>query len=123
LHSTTAPSSASPQPLFLHASDPKFNAARLFTTSSVLGADPKHSHVPTRGADGTPSWIYTHPAEDVALISGVERIMWEETRWVACELEGMLSDWWGLKDVCENVVDFFEEFLNTDKGRAQEVKL
>ena len=78
------------------------------------------THIPTRGKDGKPSWIYTRPEEDVALIPGVERMMWEETRWVACELEGVLSDWWGLKAVCGNVVDYFEDFLDTEEGRIQE---
>jgi len=128
IYNTTASSSASQQPLpfFLHASDPKFNAARLFTTEtapSSFGTKPDQEHIPTRGADGKPSWMYTHPEEDVALIPGVERIMWEETRWVACELEGVLSDWWGLKDVCKNVVDYFEGFLDTEDGRAHEVRL
>lgn len=125
-HNTTSSSSANPQPLFLHASDPKFNAARLFTTeptTSFSGTNPDQKHVPTRGADGKMSWIYTHPEEDVALIPGVERMMWEETRWVACELEGVLSDWWGLNDVCGNVVDYFEGFLDTEEGRRKEVKL
>jgi len=124
-HNITASSSASQQPLpfFLHASDPKFNAARLFTTEntpSPFGAKPGSEHIPTRGKDGRLSWIYTHPEEDVALIPGVERMMWEETRWVACELEGVLSDWWGLKDVCGNVVHYFDAYLDTEEGRKQE---
>jgi len=125
IHNTTASSSASQQPLpfFLHASDPKFNAARLFTNSTDSKTGLSTTHIPTRGKDGELSWIYTHPEEDVALISGVERMLWEETRWVACELEGVLSDWWGLKDVCKNVVEYFEGFLDTEEGRAQEVRL
>jgi hypothetical protein len=116
-------SSASPRPLLLHASDPKFNAARLFTTSTSPDTGIAATQIPTRGADGELSWIYTDPKEDVALIAGVERMMWEETRWVACELEGMLSDWWGLKDICRNVVDYVENFVDTEQARSQEARL
>ncbi|GAB7342389.1 hypothetical protein MBLNU457_g0605t1 [Dothideomycetes sp. NU457] len=101
------------RPYFVHTVNPKWNPVKLFGQH-----DEGHgfSNDATKNSKGEPSLAYVDPPEDVATVSWVERQLWEETRWVACELEHKFKGWKDKKDVCKNVQDWFKNFLDTPAG-------
>lgn len=101
------------RPYFFHTVNPKWNPVKLFGPH-----DEGHgfSNDATKNSEGEPSLAYIDPPEDVATVSWVERQLWEETRWVACELEHKFKGWKDKKDVCKNVQDWFKDFLDTPAG-------
>lgn len=110
-----------PRVLFLHANDPKWNPAKLFATGEFAGHGFKND--PTKNKDGENSWAFLDPKANVRLVDGVERKLWEESRWVACELEDKVVAWKGQTGICERVEKWFEEFLDTEEAEAQRVAL
>lgn len=46
-------------------------------------------------------------------------MVWEETRWVACQLEGRIGAWEGKTRqgvICRRLEDYFRDVLDTEKG-------
>jgi len=102
------------RPYFFHTVNPKWNPAKLFGPH-----DPNthgFSNDATKNSKGEPSLAYVDPAQDVATVSEVERLLWEETRWVACELEHKFKGWKDKTGICKNVKDWFINFLDTPAG-------
>lgn len=101
---------AAPRPFFLHCNSPKWNPKNVFDHVGVydLTWDVWQNEAPS----------FTHPPEAVAQISGVEKSMWEEVRWVACVLEGKFADWEGRDDVCANVQSYFDHVLEPISDEA-----
>lgn len=53
------------------------------------------------------------------MIKGVERMVWEETRWVACHLEEDIGVWKGKRRkgvICRRLEEYFRDVLDTDIG-------
>ena len=97
---------SSPRPLFLHANTPKWNPKNVFDHSMPYDL--------TRNIWGDQSPAFADPQEVVEeKIKGVENQMWEEVRWVACELEDkFLEREWREKDnKCGRVKQYFDAVL------------
>ena len=99
------PSSAPPiKALFIHANFPKVNPSTIFSDGG-----------PTRDADGKEIRIWIDRQEIVqGLGIGVEKRLWEEVKWTACELEGKFQDWKGKGDVCANVVRYMRSVFASE---------
>lgn len=96
-------------PFFLHMSTPKWDAKHVF--------DHVGEYDLTRDRSMAPAAAYRDPPEAAAQIVGVERMVWEEARWVACHLEDVLGWWEGKRgDICANIEKYFDEVLDTDLG-------
>lgn len=113
-------------PLFLHANDPKWNAERIFHSDGDNEGEPdlsKHGFFsnPTRLPDGSKSWIYKDPPDviDRFGVRALEKQLWEETRWVSCEVSGRLRIWKGKEWVCERVEAWVGEFVDTDEAAGE----
>ena len=91
------PSSAPPiKAFFVHANFPKVNPSTIFKEEGR-----------THDADGNDIRLWTESRETVqGLGFDVERRLWEEIQWTACELEGKFQDWKGEADICTNVVRY-----------------
>ncbi|KAK2762161.1 hypothetical protein FQN54_001169 [Arachnomyces sp. PD_36] len=100
LYRAKDPNSApSPPPLFINANSPRFNPARIF---DHVGNDP------TRGADGTDSRAWTAPKETMAEFGfDLEARLWEEIKWVACELQDRFDTWRGESGICGRVAKYY----------------
>jgi alpha 1,2-mannosyltransferase len=102
-----------PRPFFLHASLPKWNAKNVLTKAQP------HSLIYDR--KGVRSAGFRDPPEAAASIKGVERMMWEETRWVACEMNVTLKEWKQAvtkegRDFCAELKEHFEKVLDSPIG-------
>ena len=88
-----------PPPLFINANSPRFNPARIF---DHLGNDP------TRGADGTDSRAWTAPLQTIGEFGfDLEARLWEEIKWVACELQDRFDSWRGESGICGRVAKYY----------------
>lgn len=96
------------RPFFLHTNNPKWNSLKL--------TQPGSDHPAISTLDGTPSRAFLDPPEDVARVAGVERQLWEEARWVGCELETKFKDWKHEQGICQRLRDHFANFLDTPAG-------
>lgn len=96
-------------PFFLHMSTPKWDAKHVF--------DHVGEYDLTWDRSMNTAAAYRDPPETAAKISGVERMVWEEARWVACHLEEVLGWWEGKRgDICSRIEDYFDEVLDTELG-------
>jgi alpha 1,2-mannosyltransferase len=103
-----------PLPYFVHANTPKWNAKNVFDHSLPydLTWDLQHNEVSA----------FMVPKENVAEIAGVERQMWEELKWVGCELEHKFKDFEDSDKkghICEKIKDYFARVLDKDKPPEQ----
>ncbi|KAH8650986.1 mannosyltransferase putative-domain-containing protein [Xylariales sp. PMI_506] len=97
--------------LFLHMSTPKWDAFHVFDHVGVFDL--------TMDTHRNPAPAYRDTPQAVAKIKGVERMIWEEVRWVACNLEHVMGYWEGKRGhICEKVETYFRDVLNTEKGAA-----
>lgn len=96
-------------PFFLHMSTPKWDAKNVF--------DHVGEYDLTWDRSLEPAAAYRDPPEAAAKIEGVERMVWEEARWVACHLEDVLGWWEGARgEICTKIVAYFDEVLDTELG-------
>ena len=96
-------------PAFLHMSTPKWDAYHVFDHVGKydLSLDQRRQ----------PAAAYRDPPETADRIKGVERMIWEETRWVACNLEDTIGYWEGKRGkICQKMEEYFRETLDTDVG-------
>ena len=96
-----------PRPMFLHANTPKWNPKNVF--------DHVGEYDLTRNVWGDQAPAFADP-EDVVTKNGipeVERQMWDEVKWVACELEHSFTDpeWKARTDICARVHQYFDAVL------------
>ena len=97
------------RPFFLHMSMPKWDARTLLSQKGTYDV--------TRGPGRARTAAFKDPPSTAAKIRGVERMVWEETRWVACHLEYELRSWQGQEgQICKNMEAYFSEFLDARKG-------
>lgn len=98
------------RPMFLHMSVPKWDAFHVF--------DHVGPYDLTRDMKRKPAAAFRDLPEVVeAKLKGVERMVWEELRWVACNLENTLGYWDGKRGhICENVENYFKDVLNKEQG-------
>ncbi|KAL1881241.1 mannosyltransferase [Diaporthe australafricana] len=97
------------RPFFLHMMTPKWDAYHVFDHVGRydLTLDYKHQQAPA----------YQDPPNISARIKGVERMVWEETKWVACNLEEVIGYWEGKRGaICEKLEKYFSDVLDTEKG-------
>lgn len=88
-----------PPPLFVNANSPRFNPARIF---DHVGNDP------TRGPDGSDSRAWTAPKEIIDEFGfDLEARLWEEIKWVACELQDRFDSWRGESGICGRVAKYY----------------
>lgn len=83
-----------PRAFFIHAGDPEFNPGK-----DLLGSK-------LEGFNGRPTRLWTYPEEAMKRLGyDAERVFWEETMYVVCELKPGFESWRG-KDsegLCEGV--------------------
>lgn len=96
-------------PFFLHMSTPKWDAKHVFDHVGEYDFTWDKSHKAAAA--------YRDPPETASQIEGVERMVWEETRWVACHLENVIGWWEGKRgDICTRIEEYFEKVLDTEAG-------
>lgn len=96
-------------PFFLHMSTPKWDAHHVF--------DHVGKYDFTLDERRQPAPAYRDPPETADRIKGVERMVWEETRWVACNLEDTMGYWEGKRgQICQRLEEYFRDVLDTGKG-------
>lgn len=96
-------------PSFLHMSTPKWDACHVFDHVGRFDL--------TLDQRNEPASAYRDPPDSVGRIKGVERMVWEETRWVACNLEETIGSWEDKKGkICQTVEAYFRDVLDTDQG-------
>lgn len=97
------------QPFFLHMMTPKWDALHVF--------DHVGRYDLTLDYRNQQAAAYKDPPEVSARIRGVERMVWEETRWVACNLEHVIGYWEGKrKAICRKLEQYFSDVLDTEKA-------
>lgn len=102
------------RPLFMHASFPKWDAYILLAHVSQWSDMTKDIY-------GNPAAAFQDPEEDAVRIRGVERMAWEEARWVICNVGIKVKHWaQGGKakpeDVCEKVTVYIRNVLDGEVG-------
>ncbi|KAL4970173.1 mannosyltransferase putative-domain-containing protein [Aspergillus stella-maris] len=81
-----------PRAFFIHAGAPEFNPGY-----QLLGEK-------LRGFDGERTRLWTYPAEAMKRLGfDAEKVFWEETMKVTCEMEGKFKTWRGKKRLCDKV--------------------
>jgi alpha 1,2-mannosyltransferase len=98
------------RPMFLHMSVPKWDAYHVFDHAGPydLTRDMKRHRAPA--FRDMPDVVETK-------LKGVERMVWEELRWVGCNLENTLAYWEKKRGhICKNLDKYFKEVLNTQEG-------
>lgn len=97
------------QPFFLHMMTPKWDALHVF--------DHVGRYDLTLDYRNQQAAAYQDPPEVAARVKGVERMVWEETRWVACNLELVIGHWENKsKAICRKLEQYFRDVLDTDKA-------
>jgi alpha 1,2-mannosyltransferase len=98
------------RPFFLHMGTPKWDAYHV------------HDHVSaydfTLDTQKKKAAAFRDPPSAARKIQGVERMVWEETLWTACNLEDIIGYWEGKRGhICENNNRYFEELLDTEEAK------
>lgn len=97
------------RPFFLHMMTPKWDAHHVF--------DHVGRYDLTLNYKNQQAAAYQDPPEISARIKGVERMVWEETRWVACNLEDVIGYWEGKRGaICRKMEQYFRDVLDTEKA-------
>lgn len=97
------------RPFFLHMSTPKWDAHHVF--------DHVGRYDLTLDYKNHQAAAYQDPPETSARIKGVERMVWEETKWVACHLEDVIGYWQGKRgEICKKLEQYFKDVLDTEKA-------
>ena len=103
IHRNDSDVEASKRPFFLHANVPKLNPGNIFDLDNT----------PTKNAAGqyTRLWDYD---EHIMSVFGfdLEREIWEEMKWIGCELEGEFKDWQFRQGICANVTQYWHEVFD-----------
>lgn len=95
--------------LFLHMSAPKWDASQVF--------DHVGKYDLTWDTLRQPAAAFRDPPTTADRIKGVERMVWEEVRWVACKLEDIIGEWEGKRgNICKRLEDYFRDVLDTEAG-------
>lgn len=98
-------------PLFFHMSTPKWDAYHVF--------DHVGKYDFTWDGMRKPAAAFRDPPATADRIEGVERMVWEEVRWVACNLEDVIGYWEGKRgQICQRLEDYFRDVLDTEAGAA-----
>lgn len=102
------------RPFFLHMMTPKWDAYHVF--------DHVGRYDLTLDYKNQQAAAYQDPPEVSARIKGVERMVWEETKWVACHLEDVIGYWASKRGaICKKLEQHFKDVLDT--GKAAELGL
>lgn len=97
------------RPFFLHMMTPKWDAYHVF--DHVGRYDLTLNYKKEQAA------AYRDPPEASSRIKGVERMVWEETRWVACNMEEIIGYWKGKRGaICQKLDEYFRDVLDTEKA-------
>jgi len=96
------------RPLFIHANEPEFNPLWLVGK----GDDSREG---STWHDGQRSRIWPLEAPVMETLGGdIEKQLWEEAMWAACELEGKFAGWREYSDtksMCERVLDVWNDIF------------
>lgn len=96
-------------PFFFHMSTPKWDAHNVF--------DHVGKYDLTWDSQGRPAAAFRDPPATADMIKGVERMVWEEVRWVGCNLEEVIGHWEGKRgSICQKLEDYFRDVLDTEAG-------
>jgi alpha 1,2-mannosyltransferase len=94
---------AHPKPVFIHINLLKFNPGRVYDDTLIM-----------RWPNGSYRRAWTKEPETVALFgSDVERMYWQESKVVACELEHVFRDWYGKEDICTKATNHWNALFET----------
>jgi len=101
------------RPMFIHANEPEFNPRYL------VGKD-DDSRKGRTWHDGQRSriWPLEGPVMET-LGDDIEKQLWEEVMWAACELEGKFTSWKAYSDtksMCERVHDVWNDIFDPNFG-------
>ena len=103
------------RPFFVHANTPKWNAKNVLDISQP--------YTLTKNINGEDSPAFVTPAENAAEIPDVEKQMWEETKWVGCEMEDKFKDFQErLPGICQRLEDYYERVLSHRYGTSADQK-
>ncbi|KAH8658508.1 mannosyltransferase putative-domain-containing protein [Xylariales sp. PMI_506] len=101
------------QPLFMHASFPKWDPSILLDHISQWSDM-------TRDIHGHPAAAFQDPVEDAWSVKGVERMAWEEATWVACNLGPVIGHWNKKKQMttntCKRLTAYIQDVLDGEVG-------
>jgi len=100
-----------PAVIFLHANTPKWNPKHALD-------HPGGAFDLTLDALNEASPAFRDPPDVVGRIEGAERLLWEQVRWVGCELEHKLRNFEGERDICAKITEFFETRLDVGEEEA-----
>ena len=99
-----------PDVFFIHANFPKFNPATVF--------DKSHEVKPTFLDDGSYTRAWTIPEAVVEKFSAkvdIEKTLWREILWTACELETRFASWKNHHGICARVQDYWRHVFEPTK--------
>lgn len=90
----------SKRPFFLHANVPKMNPGSIFNLDRS----------PTKDANDNYARMWKYDAHIMAVFGfDLECQMWEEMKWIGCELEDKFKDWQGREGICTNVTQYWND--------------
>ena len=95
-----------PRPFFLHANLPKLNAARMLDEKTIY-------------QPGTETRIRIWGHEEAMrkmFGSDIERMVWNEMREMACELNTTMADFKGRANICQRAQDHYKQLFETKTG-------
>ncbi|KAL9113396.1 MAG: hypothetical protein Q9227_002437 [Pyrenula ochraceoflavens] len=91
-----------PRPLFIHANCPKLDPGNVFTQDQGFPS-------PIKDSGGRYQRAWTHSKEIIEAFGwDLERALWKEAVWVACELKDKFPTWKGKYTVCSEMKLFFD---------------
>lgn len=87
-----------PRPFFLHCNFPRYNPVEVFD-------HPQH----TKAENGSYQRTWTGAGSILESFDyDIEKDMWEEVRWVSCELEHSFKSMKGIDGICTKATDYYE---------------
>ncbi|KAN0071378.1 Mannosyltransferase putative domain containing protein [Elaphomyces granulatus] len=99
------------RPMFIHANEPEFNPRYL-----VGGDDDLRRGRTWHEGQRSRIWPLDVPLMET-LGDDIEKQLWEEVMWAACELEGKFTSWMAYSDtksMCERVLDVWNDIFEVD---------
>ena len=96
---------SSPRPLFLHAQNPKYNPGTVLEHDSIRDSDGHFKRM-----WGRASITFNRFGFDV------ERNIWDQMRWVACNLNYKFKSWQEGRDICSGIQEYYEAVFGSVRG-------
>ncbi|KAL8827761.1 MAG: hypothetical protein Q9191_002989 [Dirinaria sp. TL-2023a] len=98
-----------PRPFFLHVNVPRLNPAKVFD---------HEEH--TTNIKGEPQHLWQGDTIHALFGGDVEKQVWEEVKWVSCELENKFETWKDVKGLCDKATKYLQGAFGSSGEQSKE---